>query len=399
MRGRQASSQKDDDEQDESFQFHKFSFGGDVELYRWGTLFFPYRPCCNAEIHSFTEDKMKSRSSLFMLFVVGVLLLAACGSAATEAPREEPAAPAERAAPAEPAMDEAPMPDAFAVDAGVPASEGEAKSGFDGTAYEIASQSGENTVVQNTNRKIIKNADIRLLVKETSVAVSRTTQVVSDLGGYIVSSRVWYQDYHGNNLMYATITMGIPVNEFEHALNRMRDLSIRVLDENASGQDVTDQYVDLQSQLQNLEATRARIQEFLKDAKTVDEALRINQELSNIEAEIEQIKGRMNYLADRSSFSTITVNFEPELPVLTPVPTATITPTSTPRPTATLAPWKPGETFGDAKKSVTVAYRGIFDFLIWLFVVILPITLPPALILWGLWKLLTRKPNKPSSEK
>ena len=347
---------------------------------------------------------MKTRSSLLMLFVVAMLLLAACGGgAATEEPRlymEEAAAPAkEPAAPAEPAMDEALAPDAFSVDMGAPASEGEAKSGFDGTAYEIAGQSGENTVMQNTNRKIIKNADIRLLVKDTDVAVSRTTQVVSDLGGYIVSSRIWYQDYYGNNLMYATITMGVPVNEFERALNRMRDMSIRVLDENASGQDVTDQYVDLQSQLQNLEATRVRIQEFLKDAKSVDEALRINQELSTIEAEIEQIKGRMNYLSDRSSFSTITVNFEPELPVLTPVPTATITPTSTPRPTATLAPWKPGETFGDAKQSVTVAYRGIFDFLIWLFVVILPITLPPALILWFLWKLLTRKPNKPSGEK
>ena len=193
--------------------------------------------------------------------------------------------------------------------------------------------------------------------------------------------------------------MGVPVDEFERALNRLRDLSVRVLDESASGEDVTDQYVDLQSELQNLEATRARIQEFLKDAKTVDEALRINQELANIESQIEQIKGRMNYLADRSSFSTITVNFEPELPVLTPVPTATITPTSTPVPTATLAPWKPGETFGEAKKSVTVAYRGIFDFLIWLFVVILPIVLPPALVIWGIWKWLNRKSVKAVSEK
>jgi len=260
-------------------------------------------------------------------------------------------------------------------------------------AFEVSNQSGENIVVQNTNRKIIKNADVRLLVKDTSVAVNRSTQIVSDLGGYIVSSRIWYQDYFGNNLMYATITIGIPVDEFEHALNRLRDLSIRVLDENASGEDVTDQYVDLESQLVNLEATRARIQEFLKDAKSVDEALRINQELANIEAQIEQIKGRMNYISDRSAFSTITANFEPELPILTPTPTPTIAPTNTPRPTATLAPWEPGETLGDAKQTVTVAYRGIFDFLIWLVVAILPIILPPALILWVLWKLLNRKPK------
>jgi hypothetical protein len=180
-------------------------------------------------------------------------------------------------------------------------------------------------------------------------------------------------------------------------LNRLRDLSIRVLDENASGEDVTDQYVDLQSQLTNLEATRARIQEFLQDAKTIDEALRINQELANIEAQIEQIKGRMNFLNDRSAFSTITVNFEPEFPILTPTPTPTMAPTSTPRPTATLAPWKPGETFGDAQRTVTVVYRGIGNFLIWLVVVVLPILLPPAIAIWLLWKLLSRKPSKPGS--
>jgi hypothetical protein len=323
-----------------------------------------------------------------MLFVVFALILAACGGApaATEAPAAEPEFFAEEPAAVEQSsktdggVSVPQVEDAFAMPLSTLA-----------PAVEITDQSGENVVVQNTNRKIIKNADVRLLVKDTNVAVSRSTQIVSDLGGYIVSSRIWYQDYYGNNLMYATITIGVPVDEFERALNRFRELSVRVLDENASGEDVTDQYVDLESQLVNLEATRARIQEFLKDAKTVDEALRINQELANIESQIEQIKGRMNYLSDRSAFSTITVNFEPEFPILTP------TPTSTPYPTSTPIPWKPGDTFNDAKDTVTVAYQGIANFLIWLFVVILPIILPPALILWVLWKLLNRKPRKPSA--
>jgi len=333
---------------------------------------------------------MKSRSVLFTLLVVGMLVLSACGAAATQAAATEaPFMPEEFAAP-ESALKSS--------DGGVvlQSSNSVALPTSMGSAFEISNQEGEQVVVQNTNRKIIKNADVRLLVMDTNVAVSRTTQIISDLGGYIISSRIWYQDYFGNNLMYATITIGVPVDEFEHTLNRLRELSIRVLDENASGEDVTDQYVDLQSQLENLEATRARIQEFLKDAKSVDEALRINQELTNIESQIEQIKGRMNYLSDRSAFSTITVNFEPELPILTPTPTSTIAPTRTPIPTATLAPWKPGETYSDAKRTVTVAYRGVFGFLIWLVVVILPILLPPILILWFLWKLLTRKPNKPS---
>ena len=337
---------------------------------------------------------MKSRSVLFVLSViVAMILLAACGGAAMEAPATE--APAAVEAPAigidefgavEQSADSRVDGDALpkSSDALLPAPTM--------AAFEIGNPSGENTVVQNTNRKIIKNADVRLLVKDTEVAVNRSTQIISDLGGYLVSSRLWYQDYYGNNLMYATLTLGIPVDEFERALTRMRELSIRVLDETASGEDVTEQYVDLQSQLVNLEATRARIQEFLTDAKTIDEALRINQELANIEAQIEQIKGQMNYISDRSAFSTITVNFEPEFPILTPTPTPTAYPTATP------IPWKPGDTFNDAKGTVTVAYQGIANFLIWLVVVILPILLPPALILWALWKFMNRKTNKPIVE-
>jgi hypothetical protein len=333
---------------------------------------------------------MKSRFVLFTLSVTaGMLVLAACGAAA-------PAATQAPAATEAPAMnyEEFPAQDQSALkvgEGGVAAPQSVDALALPAStlapAYEVINQTGQTTVVQNTNRKIIKNADVRLQVKDTNVAVNRSTQIVSDLGGYIVSSRIWYQDYYDHNLMYGTLTLGIPVDEFEHALTRLRELSIKVLDETASGEDVTDQYVDLQSQLTNLEATRARIQDFLKDAKTVDEALRINQELSNIEAQIEQIKGRMNYISDRSAFSTITINFEPELPELEPAPT--------PSPQA----WNPGETFKEAKKAVTVAYQGIAEFMIWIFVVILPILSPPTLLLWILWKLFTKKPRRAVAEK
>jgi hypothetical protein len=343
---------------------------------------------------------MKSRSGLFMLFVVAAMLaLAACGAAApaTEAPVEPGYV--------EFAATEAPVMEALSFAEAPAAKDGESPSQDQAVgqgqlapiptaaAYEVSNPSGDLTVIERSNRMIIKNADIRLMVKDTDIAIDRATQAIADAGGYIVSSRVWYQDYYGNSLKYATVTIGVPVDEFERTLVRLRDLAVRVVDEVASGDDVTEQYVDLQSQLTNLEATRARIQEFLKDAKTVDEALRINQELANIESQIEQIKGRMNYLNDRSAFSTITINFEPEFPVLTPTPTPTAHPTTTP------IPWKPGDTFEEAKDTVTVAYQGIADFLIWVGVVIVPIFLPLGLILWAVWKLMNRKPVKVVSDK
>jgi hypothetical protein len=346
------------------------------------------------------EDEMKIRSGLFMLLVTAAMLaLAACGGAA--APTQPPVIYEAPAATEAPAMEEPYAANDEFAQSGAPMEKTNSQEQPanavapvpTAAAFEITNSSGDLTVIERSNRMIIKNADVRLTVEDTDVAIDRATQIVGDAGGYIVSSRVWYQDYYGNNLKYASITIGVPVGEFENVLTRLRRLALKVVDETAAGDDVTDQYVDLQSQLTNLEATRARIQEFLQDAKTVDEALRINQELANIEGQIEQIKGQMNYLNDRSAFSTITMNLEPQFPVLTPTPTAT------PYPTATPIPWDPGQTYGEAKSTVTVLYQGIANFLIWLAVVIIPIVLPPALILWGIWKFLNRKTVKVMSAK
>lgn len=317
---------------------------------------------------------MKTKFNVLAVFVLlGMLILSACGSAAT--PQE--------------VFVEAPLPyeEPVVQNAG----------GANDVAKEVGSQALPSIYptamppqdsapgALTSMHMIIKNAEIKLLVTDTDVAIDRATQVVGDAGGYIVSSRVWSQPYYdGKNYKYAAITIGIPVQEFERTLSRLRGLSVQVLDETASGEDVTNQFVDLQSQLTNLEATRERIKTFLDSAKTVDEALRINQELSSIESQIEQIKGQMNYLEDRSAYSTITINFEPELPELEP----TVTPTPN--------PWDPGKTFKNAQETVTFAYQGIVNFLIWLFVVLIPILAPPALIIWGLWKLLIRKSRKPT---
>lgn len=311
------------------------------------------------------------------LIATALTILTACGGATAPEPRSqteeyliEPAVPGEAgndvgfAAPeAEKAV--APLPTA-------------------GSAYQTVPDIG-NVPGQaaSVDRKIIKNAEVSVLVEDSDIAVDRLTQVVSDVGGYIVSSRVWYQTHlDGENYKYASITLGIPVDQFEVTMRRVRGLALRVMDENASGEDVTDQFVDLQSRLSNLEATQARIQSFLEEAKTVDEALRINQELAQIEAQIEEVKGRMNYLSDRSAFSTITVTISPDLPEIAPAPL--------PEP----KPWTPSETLKDATETLVKAYQGIVEFAIWMFVAVLPILAPPALVIWLILKLVRRKPAR-----
>jgi hypothetical protein len=145
---------------------------------------------------------------------------------------------------------------------------------------------------------------------------------------------------------------------------QLRALAVKVQSETSSGQDVSDEYVDLQARLTNLEATAARIRELLKEAKDVDEALQVNLKLSEVESEIEQIKGRMQYLKDRSAFSTIVVNLQPD--VLEPAPVA----------------WQPGKTLEAAADSAGTLLRGLVDAAIWLIVAYGPILIPLALVLW-----------------
>lgn len=323
-------------------------------------------------------------ASLILLAAIG---LSACVSAATPT-----YAPAATQAPAE-------MP---AIAAGTPAPEQTDKSNAGSAAVPQATaaavfQTGPDAVTSNissSDHMIVKNADIKLLVKNSDVALDGVTQIVGDVQGYIVSSRVWFQDHYGTNYKYATLTIGVPADQFETAVRRLRGLAIRVLDENATGQDVTDQYVDLQSQLNNLEATRDRIKGFLDQAKTVDEALQISQQLSDVEAQIEQIKGKMNYLSNRSAFSTITVDIEPDLPPVVATPTLTPTPTPTP----SLGPWNPGETTQDASRTLVSIYREIIDFLIWIFIVVVPIFAPPILLIWLIVWLLRKKMRTPANK-
>jgi hypothetical protein len=111
-----------------------------------------------------------------------------------------------------------------------------------------------------------------------------------------------------------------------------------VSDESASGQDVTEEYVDLNSRLGNLEATRDRLRAFLDQATTVEQALEVNEELRQIEEEIAVIQGRLQNLAQRAAYSTIDLTINP----IIPTPTATPSPTPTPLPTA--ISWNPGNT-------------------------------------------------------
>lgn len=281
---------------------------------------------------------------LLIVSVLFAVAVAACGPAATQVPDGLPAATT--------AVTAAPLPTA---------SPGSAPGDASQLAYAPSA----------SRQMVIKNAEMELLVSSTDAALAQVTQLAADNGGYVLNSQTWYK---GND-KYASVRLAVPSAQFENAMNYLRRLSLQVLRETASGQDVSAEYVDLQSRLANLEATAARVREFLAQAKTVEESLRVNQQLSELEAQIEQVKGQMKYYEGRAAFSTIDITLTPQLATA---------------PTPTPAAWNPGATFTEASGVLVSVTRTTVDLLIWMVVVFGPIVLALGLILtaarWALRK-------------
>ena len=222
------------------------------------------------------------------------------------------------------------------------------------------------------DRMIIKSADIQMVAADVDAALARVNQIATGVGGYILASRVWSTTIDEATYRHASITINVPAERFEQSLGQLRAVALRVTSEQASGQDVTEEYVDLEARLTNLEATRDRIRAFLDEAQSVEEALQVNAHLSQIEGEIEQVQGRMNYLTSRAVESTITLTIDPEVPAAIP---------------PTVAGWSPGATFAQASATFVRTAQTIIDGLIWVAVVLLPFLLPTLLVVWLVWRL------------
>jgi hypothetical protein len=157
-------------------------------------------------------------------------------------------------------------------------------------------------------RLIIRNASLNLTVPDTEATLDEINEMVDELGGYVVESNL-YQFQEG---LRASIRLRVPAESLDVALERIRGLATEVRSESISGQDVTEEYVDLQSRLRHLEATEERLLEFLDEAEDTEAALAVYEQLRQIEGEIEQIKGRIQYLEQSAAMATVSLDITPD---------------------------------------------------------------------------------------
>lgn len=168
------------------------------------------------------------------------------------------------------------------------------------------SKQGTSTNLPGIDRKIVRTGQITLEVADIGKAMDEVAAIANELGGYVVSSN----RYGNEDKNAGRVSIRVPANRFNDAFAKLRTIAVKVPNESTNSQDVTEEYTDLQARLRNLEATETQFLALLEKAKTVDEILKVQREISNVRTEIERTKGRIQYLERTTDMSFIDVNLQ-----------------------------------------------------------------------------------------
>jgi len=223
-------------------------------------------------------------------------------------------------------------------------------------------------------RMIVRTASVKIIVTDTSKAVDAVTHSVEALGGYVSGSHIW----RDGELLRATLTLRVPSDKLTTTLASIRALSKRVENETISSEDVSQEYVDLESQLRNLEATETELRELMtgirKNAKKADEVLQMHQQIMAIRSQIEITKGRMRYISQVAALSTVSLEIVPDFiaqPVVEPG-------------------WQPVVIVKDASRALVGVLQSVATTAIWFLIYIVPIVGMLMLVAAAVWKVYRR---------
>jgi hypothetical protein len=215
---------------------------------------------------------------------------------------------------------------------------------------------------QQPDRIVIKTADMSLIVIAPDASMARIKQMAEGLGGYVVSSNLNQTVLtNGNNVPHATISVRIPAEKLDEAITKIRAESDQLpLVENVNSQDVTGEYVDLDSRLKNLQNTEEQLNSFLEDTTKTEDTLAVYNELTRVREQIELIQGQMKYYKDSAAMSLINVDLTANEAIQPPIK---------------IGGWELKGTLKDAVQGLIDFLQGLIKFLITLIVEVLPILL------------------------
>lgn len=197
------------------------------------------------------------------------------------------------------------------------------------------------------DRMVIQNSYLSLLVKNVRETVDQILAYTTTNGGYMVNSSL----EQPNESPTANVTIRIPAKNLTGVLDHFRDLSIKVVSENLTGEDVTDQYVDIEARLATLYKTKSKFEEIMDKAFLVQDILQVQREIINLQGQIDSYKGQQQYLSKSAQMAKVTIYLSTDELALPYAPSEV---------------WRPNVIFKLAVRSLISNVRQLGTALIWL---------------------------------
>lgn len=175
----------------------------------------------------------------------------------------------------------------------------------DSVALREAAIPDNEKMINNVERKVVYTANIHIEVKSYQTTFNHIQEQVEKLQGYIVESSM-FEDPE-NSSKHGQLTVRIPVESFSEFVQIVEEGSSKVLESSTSGQDVTEEYVDLESRLNAKRVVEERLLSFMEEAEKTEDLLKISNDLAKVQEDIEEITGRMKYLENKSDLATVSI--------------------------------------------------------------------------------------------
>lgn len=175
---------------------------------------------------------------------------------------------------------------------------------------------------ETEDRLVVQETNISLLVEDVRQSSDKILDYVEQQGGYMVSTSITQPE----EAPYGTIVIRVPSDKLRETMEHFRSLAIKVSSEYLTGRDVTDEYEDIEARLATLEKTKARFEEIMERAVKIDDILQIQREIINLQAQIDSLKGRQQYLEQTAKLARITIHLSTDEISLPYTPSETFRP-------------------------------------------------------------------------
>ena len=175
-----------------------------------------------------------------------------------------------------------------------------------------------DSVTAAMERKIIRDADLTMEVTSTTETQRKVSSIAESHGGFVVTSEAKQREASepAKRTLDIKLVLRVPSNQFEGALNEIEGLATTLTQRNVTGQDVTEEFIDLEARLKTQKALELQFLEIMREANKVADALEVQRQIADVRTEIEKLEGRKRFLESRTSLSTITVNIQTPTPIV-----------------------------------------------------------------------------------